>query len=84
MSVPLAEIPTQVYIFGGATLISLTAFVGLILAPALGSFGRWWEKMGAVFLSLFVLAALVMVGIALGLILVFDFAEEIEDLFTQG
>jgi hypothetical protein len=41
-------------------------FVGLILAPALGSYGRAWEKLVAGFLSLFVLAALVLVGLAIG------------------
>lgn len=81
--IPLAtDFTTQVLIFGGATLISVVAFVGLILVPALGSFGRWWEKAGAVFLSLFVLLALVMVGVALGLVLVFDFSDQISDLFS--
>ena len=81
--IPLAtDFTTQVLIFGGATLVSVVAFVGLILVPALGSFGRWWEKAGAVFLSLFVLLALVMVGVALGLVLVFDFSDQISDLFS--
>ncbi len=81
--IPFAtDFTTQVLIFGGATLISVAAFVGLILVPALGSFGRWWEKAGAVFLSLFVLLALIMVGVALGLILVFDFSDQISDLFS--
>jgi len=76
-----ADFTTQIFIFGGATAISLVAFVGLILVPALGSFGRWWEKAGAVFLSLFVLLALVMVGVAIGLVLVFDFSDQISNLF---
>jgi hypothetical protein len=43
--------------------------VGLILAPALGSYGRGWEKLVAGFLSLFVLAALVLIGLALGVVI---------------
>ena len=34
--------------------------------PALGSYGRPWEKFAAGFLSLFVLAALVIAGLILG------------------
>jgi hypothetical protein len=47
-------------------------FVALILAPALGSYGRPWEKVAAGFLSLFVLAALVGMGLGLGLYIFFN------------
>jgi hypothetical protein len=57
--------------FGGAALISLAAFVGLILVPALQSYGRAWEKIAASVLSLFVLATLVLIGIALGVAIVY-------------
>jgi hypothetical protein len=57
--------------FGGAALISLIAFVGLILVPALGSYGRVWEKIAASFLSLIVLATLVLIGVALGVAIVY-------------
>ena len=43
--------------------LGVAAFVGLILVPALGSYGRPWEKVAAGFLSLFVLAALVIAGL---------------------
>jgi hypothetical protein len=45
--------------------------VSLILAPALGAYGRPWEKLAAGFLSLFVLAALVGIGLALGVYIFF-------------
>ena len=64
--VPLLALGTEYYFFGAAGLVSLAAFVGLILVPALGSYGRAWEKMAAGFLSLFVLAALVIAGLILG------------------
>ena len=68
--VPLA-IGTEYYLFGGAGLISILAFVALILVPALGSYGRTWEKATAGALSVFVLAALVTLGVALGVLIVY-------------
>jgi hypothetical protein len=62
---------TEYYLFGGAGLISLLAFGALILVPALGAYGRTWEKATAVVLSVFVLAALVLLGIALGVLIVY-------------
>ena len=61
-------------------LLSLVAFVGLILAPALGSYGRPWEKFAAGFLSLFVLAALVLVGVVVG-VLVFYNWDRLQEIF---
>ena len=81
--VPAAEVPTQVLLFGGAGLVSFAAFVGLILVPALGSFGRVWEKAAAGFLSLFVLATLILIGIAIGVAIVYYYPE-ISDLFGTG
>jgi hypothetical protein len=69
--VPLGKIGTEYWLFGGAGLVSLAAFVGLILVPTIGSYGRAWEKVAASFLSLFVLAALVMVGLVIGLLIVY-------------
>jgi hypothetical protein len=69
-TLPLAIAPEFLF-FGIAGLISVAAFGFLILAPALGSYGRPWEKAAAGFLSLFVLAALVMIGIAAGAVIVY-------------
>ena len=59
-------------IFGGAGLISLIAFAVLILVPAVGSFGRGWEKATAAALSLIVLSALIAIGIAIGVVVVYN------------
>ncbi|HWW68242.1 MAG TPA: hypothetical protein VNY83_09705 [Solirubrobacterales bacterium] len=67
----LTKIGNQYLLFGAAGLISLVAFVTLILVPALSSYGRLWEKATAGFLSLFVLLALVVVGVAIGLAVVY-------------
>jgi hypothetical protein len=73
MSLPLAlqKIENEYLLFGAAGLITLVAFVGLILVPALGAYGRVWEKAAAGVLSLFVLAALVLVGVVIGLAVVY-------------
>ena len=66
---PVLALGTEYYLFGLAGLLSVAVFIGLILAPALGSYGRAWEKLVAGFLSLFVLAALVLIGLVLGVVI---------------
>jgi len=67
----LQKIDHEYLLFGAAGLVSLVAFVSLILVPAVSSYGRVWEKAAAGFLSLFVLAALVLVGVVIGLAVVY-------------
>lgn len=67
----LQKIENEYLLFGGAGLVSLVAFVGLILVPALGSYGRLWEKAAAGVLSLVVLLALVVTGVVVGLAIVY-------------
>lgn len=74
----LQRIGDEYLLFGIAGLVSLVAFVGLILVPALGSYGRLWEKAAAGALSLLVLAALVLTGVVLGLAVVYYYDELIE------
>jgi hypothetical protein len=69
---PVLALGTEYYLFGAAGFLSLAAFGALILAPALGSYGRTWEKFAAAFLSLFVLAALVLAGLAIGLVVFYE------------
>jgi hypothetical protein len=66
----LAKIGSEYLLFGGAGAVSLAAFIGLILVPAIGSYGRAWEKVAASFMSLFVLVALVLIGVVVGLVIV--------------
>jgi hypothetical protein len=79
--VNLAEINTEYLLFGGAAVVSVLAFAALILAPAIGSYGRTWEKATAALLALFVLAALLMLGVGLGVLIVY-FWDDIYGLFT--
>lgn len=70
----------EYWLFGAAALVSLVAFVVLILVPAVSAYGRIWEKAAAGVLSLVVLAALVVTGVVLGLIVVYYYNDLI-DLF---
>ena len=78
----LQKIENEYLLFGAAGLVSLTAFVGLILVPALSSYGRVWEKAAAGVLSLFALAALVLVGVVIGLAIVYYYPQ-ITDLLNS-
>ena len=70
----------EVMIFAGAGLITLIAFTTLILVPAIGSFSRGWEKATAAALSLIVLLALVGLGLAIGVAIVY-YWDDLSTLF---
>ncbi|HEX7059331.1 MAG TPA: hypothetical protein VF176_05710 [Solirubrobacterales bacterium] len=76
-ALPLAlqKIENEYLLFGAAGLISLVAFVALIFVPAVSSFGRIWEKAAAGVLSIFVLVALVLTGVVVGLAFVYYYDE---------
>jgi hypothetical protein len=48
-------------------------YLSLIVAPAWQCYGRLWEKVAASFLTLFILATLVGVGMAIGLAVVWTY-----------
>ena len=50
-----------------AAVFSLALYIGLILAPAWSSYSRFWERVAAGILSLYVLAVLVGAGVVAGL-----------------
>ena len=55
---------TITYLVGAVcAVLALAAFVWWILIPALTSYTRWYERVGAAFLSLYVLAAMVGLGL---------------------
>ena len=58
---------TTYVIFAATTLCALGAFVGLIVAPTMGAYGRTWEKFIALMMTLVILAALVSIGAAIGI-----------------
>jgi hypothetical protein len=61
------------YLVGAcAGVFGLAAFCALVLAPAMSAYRRPVEKMAAVVLSLYVLAALVGIGVLLGALVIFE------------
>jgi hypothetical protein len=76
----LLAVTENAVLFGAATVVSLAAFVGLILVPALNSYGRWHEKLAAGFLSIFILGTLVTIGVLAGIYYVFV-THDIIDVF---
>jgi len=77
----LTDLGHQYLLYGAAAVICLAVFVTLILTPALSAYGRLWEKAAAGFLSIFVLAALVVGGVVIGLVFVLYYPD-IVDLFN--
>jgi hypothetical protein len=53
-------------------VFGLTAFCALVLVPAVSAYRRPLQKIAAVILSLYVLAAMVGVGIVIGVLIVLE------------
>jgi hypothetical protein len=51
-------------------VFAIAAYAAWILIPAWTSYSRWWERIMAAFLSLYVFAAMAGVGLAGGLAIV--------------
>jgi hypothetical protein len=47
--------------------VTVAGYVTFILVPAVTSYGRLWERVAAGFLSVFILASLVGLGLAIGI-----------------
>jgi hypothetical protein len=60
------------YLVGAcAGVFSLAAFTAWILVPAWTAYSRTWERVAALALSLYVLAAFVGLGIAVGAVVIY-------------
>jgi hypothetical protein len=60
-------------VFGVAGAIIVAGYAVFILAPAWTSYGRLWERLAACVLTLFMLATLLGVGVAIGFGVVFSY-----------
>ena len=49
-----------------AGVFSFAAYVAFVAVPAWGAYSRVWQRVAAVFLSLYVLASMVGIGVLLG------------------
>ena len=56
-----------------ATGVAGAGYLAFILAPAVAAYGRLWEKVAAGFLTLFIFAALLGMGTAIGLAIVWSY-----------
>lgn len=79
----LAKLGHQYLLYGVAGLICLVAFVTLILSPALSAHERVWEKAAAGFLAVFVLVALVLGGVVIGLAIVYYYTDIVNFLHGE-
>lgn len=52
-------------------VFALAAFIGFIVVPAWQSYAKAWERVAATFLTLYVLAALLVVGVAGGAVVAY-------------
>ncbi len=64
---------TVTYLVGaGCAVVVLLAFASLVLVPAVTAYRRPLHRVAAVFLSLYVLAAFLGVGVLLGALIIFE------------
>jgi hypothetical protein len=70
----LSDLNTTEIAFIAAGFAAFAGYVVFILAPAWASYGRWWERFAASFLTIYLLAALVGVGAVIGLAVVAIYA----------
>ncbi|MEI7691498.1 MAG: hypothetical protein WCJ50_03105 [Actinomycetes bacterium] len=62
---------TIILLVGGFSVVFGTAaWVGLMAAPAWQSYSTLWQRLAGVFLSLYALAAFMVVGVALGAVVI--------------
>ena len=55
--------------------LAVAGYVGLILIPAWTSYGRWWERFAAAFLTLYIFGVLVGIGAAIGFGIIWSYDE---------
>jgi len=54
-------------------VLGLAAYLGLIVVPAWQAYSRVWERLAAAFLTLYVLAAFMMLGVLAGAAVVWTY-----------
>jgi hypothetical protein len=62
-------------VVAGAGALSLVVWIALVLVPAWTAYSRLWERLAATVLSLYVLAAFIAVGAAIGAAFLWYFDE---------
>ncbi len=62
----LSELSTTEIALGAGGIVALIAYVAFIVIPAWTSYGRWWERISASLLTIYVFATLLAVGVGIG------------------
>ncbi len=58
---------------GLAALVALVAYALLVFVPAWTSYGRVWERIAAGFLTLYILATVLLLGAVIGVVVVLTY-----------
>jgi hypothetical protein len=68
---------TSITYFVGACagVFSFAAYVAFVAVPAWNAYSRVWQRVAAVFLSLYVLATMVGIGIVVGVLVTLNWSE---------
>jgi hypothetical protein len=69
----LSQLSVTQIALGAGGLVALVGYATLIVVPAWVSYGRWWERIGAAFMTLFILATLLGIGVGLGAAIVWTY-----------
>ena len=56
-------------------VFSLALWAAFVLVPGWTAYQRWWERIAATFMSIYVLAAFVMVGVGIGALVLYYYDE---------
>lgn len=71
----LSQLSATEIAIGAAGVAILIAYAVLIVVPAWGSYGRWWERFAASFMTLFILLTLVGIGAGIGAVIVYTWGQ---------
>jgi hypothetical protein len=67
------ELTSTTIVIALAGALVLACYLALIVAPAMRCYGRTWEKLAAGVLTVYVLATLLGIGVAIGLAVVWTY-----------
>ncbi|MEI6792860.1 MAG: hypothetical protein WCK97_06450 [Actinomycetes bacterium] len=60
-----------ILLIGGSSVVfGVAAWIGLMAVPAWRSYDRLWQRLSSVFLSLYAVAAFIVVGVGLGAVVI--------------
>jgi hypothetical protein len=75
VAIKLTQLTVPEIAIGAGALVALVAYAVLIVVPAWTSYGRWWERIAASFMTLFILATLVGIGAGIGGLIVVNWGQ---------